>query len=78
MEGYENIFAIGEITSLNETKLAFFARTVHAPLVAKNIELLSQGSKQLQVHKPPPVVILVTIGPEDGACQLSCKNSSIL
>ncbi|KAG9305395.1 hypothetical protein G9A89_011528 [Geosiphon pyriformis] len=66
-EEFPHIFAVGDITNVKETKLAYRAGA-QATIVVKNIEALTSGkSKKLQAYKPGPEAIFVTIGKTNGA-----------
>lgn len=62
---YKHIFAIGDITNIKETKLAFRAR-LHGDITAKNIKALVTEQK-LKMYKPPPEIITVTTSKTTGA-----------
>jgi NADH dehydrogenase FAD-containing subunit len=70
VEGYSNIFAIGDIMNVKEMKLGFNTRK-HASVVANNIEALVKGQKsKMKKYIPKPFGMVVPIGPNDGATQL--------
>lgn len=62
---YNHIFAIGDITNVPETKLAFRAG-LHADLVSKNISSFIDN-KNLEEYKPMKETMFVTIGKKGGA-----------
>ncbi|RGB23662.1 hypothetical protein C1646_728004 [Rhizophagus diaphanus] len=62
---YNHIFAIGDITNVPETKLAFRAG-LHADLVSKNISFFIDN-KKLEEYKPMKETMFVTIGKKGGA-----------
>jgi NADH dehydrogenase FAD-containing subunit len=62
---YNHIFAIGDITNIPETKLAFRA-ALHADLVSKNISSFIDN-KKLEEYKPMKETMMVTIGKKGGA-----------
>lgn len=62
---YNHIFAIGDITNVPETKLAFRAG-LQADLVSKNISSFIDN-KKLEEYKPMKESIFVTIGKKGGA-----------
>ncbi len=72
VEGHDNIFAIGDVTNVNEAKLATVAET-HAKVVSENIRRLLNAGKAtpLKAYEPPAMHILVVpVGPKGGAGQL--------
>jgi NADH dehydrogenase FAD-containing subunit len=62
---YNHIFAIGDITNIPETKLAFRAG-LHSNLVCKNI-LSFLNNKNLEEYKPMKESIFITVGNKGGA-----------
>ncbi len=67
VEGYENIFAGGDITSINEEKLAQNAER-HARLIAKNIKHLENNEElEKYIKKERPIVI--SLGRFNGVIQ---------
>ncbi|KAM0790604.1 hypothetical protein ACM66B_004469 [Microbotryomycetes sp. NB124-2] len=66
---HENIFAAGDITNLDETKLSFNGQA-HVPVVVQNIVSLIGGNKANKTIEPGKKVIVVTCGPKGGASQL--------
>lgn len=72
VEGYSNIFAIGDVTSLNEPKLGSVAE-MHAKVVGENIRRLvdTNGTGSLMAYKPLAVNFLVIpFGSKGGAGQV--------
>uniref|UniRef100_A0A1D1Z243 Apoptosis-inducing factor B n=2 Tax=Anthurium amnicola TaxID=1678845 RepID=A0A1D1Z243_9ARAE len=61
--GKRNIFAIGDITDVNEIKQGFLAQR-HALVVAKNLKLLMRGTSDARLHKykPGSVMAIVSLG----------------
>ncbi|EGG21756.1 putative apoptosis inducing factor [Cavenderia fasciculata] len=74
VEGHDNVFAIGDITNVDELKTSYNA-AYHAAVVSKNIQAL-ESKKKLSVHKPSGVMISVSLGRKDGITQL--PNGMIL
>lgn len=72
LDGYNHIFAIGDITNIPETKLSFRAG-MHADIVAKNIVSFLK-EKKLQEYKPGKEAIFVPIGRKGGAGLLPISN----
>jgi len=63
-EGYEHIFALGDVNNVKETKMALRAG-LQADVVAKNIIALA-SEKKLVEYKPGPPVMLLTLGKDGG------------
>ncbi len=69
--GQSNIFALGDVTALPETKLAAWT-TMHVPVVRKNIEILlddpDHDRQKLKKYKPKTgnELMLVALGPKNG------------
>ncbi|KAN0015247.1 hypothetical protein ACTFIU_001573 [Dictyostelium citrinum] len=72
VQGYDNIFAIGDITDFDELKTTYNAIS-HGSIVAKVIKQLSNGKNvnQLAKHKSPPPIIGLSLGPKDGIIQIN-------
>ncbi|KAN0000285.1 hypothetical protein ACTFIZ_000739 [Dictyostelium cf. discoideum] len=73
VQGYDNIFAIGDITDFDELKTSYNAIS-HGNIVAKVIKDLSNGQKnknQLSKHKLPGPIIGLSLGPKDGITQIN-------
>jgi NADH dehydrogenase FAD-containing subunit len=64
VEGYENVFAVGDITALPEMKMARQAGR-HAEVVAANIRALISGG-DLVAYSPEPDAIVLPLGPKGG------------
>ncbi|WVZ77903.1 hypothetical protein U9M48_025702 [Paspalum notatum var. saurae] len=71
VKGYDNIFAIGDITDIPEMKQGYLAHN-HALLVAKNLKLLFKGSpnSKLATYSTGSPMALVTLGRNEGLAQL--------
>ncbi|XP_043691649.1 apoptosis-inducing factor homolog B-like [Telopea speciosissima] len=69
--GRKNIFAIGDITDIQEIKQGYIAHR-HALLTAKNLKLLMNGEKEskLEKYKPGSPLALVSLGRKEGVAQL--------
>jgi apoptosis-inducing factor 2 len=67
--GFDTVFAVGDITDVDEPKMAGRAAR-HAEVVVQNITRLINGDQDLVTYQPSPPVILVPLGPEGGAAQL--------
>ncbi|EGC30594.1 hypothetical protein DICPUDRAFT_83476 [Dictyostelium purpureum] len=69
VEGFKNIFAVGDVTDTKEFKTAFNAST-HAKVVAKVIEAVNKNSNKLPTHTPSKPVMILALGKSDGVFQL--------
>ncbi|GAA5991724.1 hypothetical protein JCM10908_001112 [Rhodotorula pacifica] len=74
VEGHSNLFAIGDIADVAESKIYAHAKN-HGGVVASNILSLIKSSSSsaaptLQAYKPGPKLMIVSIGPKGGAGQL--------
>lgn len=67
LKGQKNIFVGGDITDINEEKLAQVA-TIHAHTIVKNIEALEEG-KELVSYAPKPRGIVISIGEHRGVIE---------
>ncbi|GAA5867802.1 hypothetical protein JCM3774_005858 [Rhodotorula dairenensis] len=75
--GHSNLFAIGDIADVDESKIYAHAKN-HGAVVATNILNLlncknatAAGSEpSLKAYKPGPMLMIVSIGPKGGAGQL--------
>ncbi|CAO5189711.1 apoptosis-inducing factor 2 [Frankia sp. AiPs1] len=66
LPGYPHVFAIGDITDIDEPKMAKAAEQ-HAVVVAANIRTLVEGGGELQSYTPGPPGISLPLGPRAGA-----------
>ncbi|CAG8625451.1 12591_t:CDS:2, partial [Ambispora gerdemannii] len=64
-EEFKHIFAVGDVTNVKETKLAYRAGQ-QAVIITKNVEALV-AKKNLSDYKPGAEVLFVTIGKNGGA-----------
>jgi NADH dehydrogenase FAD-containing subunit len=69
LAGQERVFAIGDVTALPEPKRGGLAGQ-HADVVAANIKALIEGGAELTTYTPPPLLILLPLGPAGGVSQL--------
>ncbi|MCX5088275.1 FAD-dependent oxidoreductase [Streptomyces sp. NBC_00365] len=69
VKGQETVFALGDITDMEESKRAGTAMR-HANVVVGNIKALIEGTGELATHQPGPAAILLPLGPTGGAAQL--------
>ncbi|XP_041453522.1 ferroptosis suppressor protein 1-like [Lytechinus variegatus] len=68
VEGYEDIFAIGDCCTANLQKMANKAKA-HGESIARNIPMKADG-KAMKPYKSPGVVYAVSVGRNKGAIQL--------
>ncbi|NXF06495.1 AIFM2 factor, partial [Smithornis capensis] len=68
VEGYENIYAIGDCAHLKEPKMAYHAG-LHADVVVTNI-INSLTQKPLKTYKPGSLTFLLSMGRNDGVGQV--------
>ncbi|XP_058729672.1 uncharacterized protein LOC131601795 [Vicia villosa] len=71
VKGKNNVFAIGDITNVQEIKQGVFAQG-HAKLVAKNLKLLIEGGEKepkLGTYKAQAPMSIVSLGRKHGVAQ---------
>ncbi|NWX49672.1 AIFM2 factor, partial [Steatornis caripensis] len=68
LEGYENIYAIGDCADLKEPKMAYHAG-LHANIAVTNI-INSLTHKPLKTYKPGSLTFLLSMGRNDGVGQV--------
>lgn len=69
VEGFENVYALGDVTDLAEAKMAGYAMK-HAEVVAANIAARVRGEEPAATYAPSPVPsVLLPLGPEGGVGQ---------
>ncbi|XP_071419665.1 ferroptosis suppressor protein 1 [Pithys albifrons albifrons] len=69
VEGYENIYAIGDCADLKEPKMAYHAG-LHADVVVTNI-INSLTHKPLKTYEPGSLTFLLSMGRNDGVGQVN-------
>lgn len=69
VRGHQSVFALGDITAIDEQKRAAAAQR-HAMVVAANIKALAQGEAMQGHYTPGPVAITLPLGPRGGAGQV--------
>ncbi len=69
LPGQRHVFAIGDIASLPEGKLASAAGR-QAMVVTENIRALIAGSQELTRYRPGPAAVSIPLGPSGGASYL--------
>ncbi|CAG8552188.1 5197_t:CDS:1 [Funneliformis mosseae] len=76
LDEYDHIFAIGDITNIPESKLAFRAG-LHGELVGKNI-VSYLTNKRLEEYKPVKEAMIITVGKNGGAGLLPIFNGLVI
>jgi len=66
MEGHQNIFVVGDLTNIDEPKLAFVGHN-HAILACSNIKTLASKKSNLKAYSPTKPMMLVSLGRRNGA-----------
>ncbi|KAM9700220.1 ferroptosis suppressor protein 1 isoform 4-T4 [Menidia menidia] len=69
VDGFSNVFAVGDCAHLPEPKLAYGAQR-HAATAAANIHRSLRG-EELIAYRPGNVTMLLAMGPDDGVGQLN-------
>ncbi|KAJ6661567.1 hypothetical protein lerEdw1_013806 [Lerista edwardsae] len=69
VNGYDNIYAIGDCADVKEPKMAYHAE-LHAKVVATNIAN-SLMQKPLKTYKPGSLSFLISLGKNDGVGQVN-------
>ncbi|KAK2512978.1 Aifm2 [Columba guinea] len=69
LEGYDNIYAIGDCADLKEPKMAYHAG-LHANVAVTNI-INSLTHKPLKTYKPGSLTFLLAMGRDDGVGQVN-------
>ncbi|KAJ4720550.1 Apoptosis-inducing factor like [Melia azedarach] len=67
VQGFKNVFAIGDITDIPEIKQGYLAQR-HALLTAKNLKLLIMGRNEnkMAAYRPGYPIALVSLGRKEG------------
>ena len=67
--GHDNVYAVGDLTDVDEAKMAAFAGR-HADVVVQNIAAQLKGEEPTATYHPMPVkVVLLPLGPSAGVGQ---------
>ncbi|MFJ8768723.1 NAD(P)/FAD-dependent oxidoreductase [Streptomyces clavifer] len=78
LPGQRHIFAIGDVTAVNESKRAVAAQ-MHAAVVAENILALAQGTDTpTKTYQPGPEFVMIPLGAAGGAAQLPGPEGPVL
>ncbi|QTE30816.1 FAD-dependent oxidoreductase [Pengzhenrongella sicca] len=67
--GFDTVFAIGDVTTIRESKRAS-AALAHAEVAAANIRALIEGREPTATYAPAPEIIVLPLGPDGGGSQL--------
>jgi NADH dehydrogenase FAD-containing subunit len=74
VQGYDHVYAIGDITDLAEAKMAGYAMQ-HARVAAANIAAQLRGERPEATYTPSPVPsVLLPLGPERGVGQFPSEE----
>lgn len=73
--GFDNVFAVGDVNDVAETKRAHTAM-VQARVAAKNIKAMIQGQEPTFRYMPRPGRIILPLGPTGGASQIELPDGS--
>ncbi|WP_182898098.1 NAD(P)/FAD-dependent oxidoreductase [Microbispora sp. H10830] len=78
VQGYEHVYAIGDITDVPEAKMAGYAMQ-HAEVVARNIIAQLRGGQPEATYRPLPYpMILLPLGPRGGVGQLPSPDGPVV
>lgn len=66
LPGQRHVFAIGDLTTIPEPKMASAAMR-HAEVVASNIRAMISGEHSMTTYQPSPPGIVIPLGPSGGA-----------
>ncbi|XP_033971382.1 apoptosis-inducing factor 2 [Trematomus bernacchii] len=69
VEGFSNVFAVGDCTDIKEPKTAYNAE-LHAHVAVSNIKNILSG-KELTSYQTGSVTMLLAMGPDDGVGQFN-------
>ena len=73
--GQDRVWAVGDITAVVESKRASAARD-HATVVVQNIKDALEGRAPSATYSPAPELIVLPLGPEGGASQVTAEDGS--
>lgn len=69
VKGFDNVFAIGDLTNVPESKRANAAMD-HAEVAATNLKDIIAGRAPSLTYEPAPELVVLPLGPDGGASQL--------
>ena len=75
--GHDNVFAIGDVTGIAESKRAAAAQH-HAQVVADNIAAMAQGRAPEATYRPGPDGVLIPLGATGGAGQYPTAEATVV
>ena len=75
--GHENVFAIGDVTSIAEPKRASAAQQ-HAQVVADRISAMAEGRVPEATYLPGPDGVLIPLGATGGAGQFPSAEATVV
>jgi len=68
VEGFDDVYAIGDVTNINEEKMAYTAK-LHAKFLVQNFVLRANG-KELKSYKPGELIMVLPLGRTGGISSL--------
>ena len=75
VKGFPNVFAVGDVNDVPETKRAYTAMA-QARVAAKNIAKLIEGQEATHEYLPRRGRIIMPLGPEGGASQVELEDGT--
>ncbi|MFD5556583.1 NAD(P)/FAD-dependent oxidoreductase [Streptomyces sp. NPDC127068] len=73
VDGHERVYAVGDLTDLDEAKMAAHA-VRHAEVVARNVRAQVRGERPSAVYRTSPASILLPLGPRAGVGQMATPD----
>ncbi|RFU38357.1 FAD-dependent oxidoreductase [Actinomadura logoneensis] len=78
VEGFPNVYALGDVTDLDEAKMAGYAMR-HAEVVAANIAARVRGEEPTETYTPSPIPsVLLPLGPDGGVGQFPTPDGPLV
>ncbi|MFC5184729.1 FAD-dependent oxidoreductase [Actinomadura harenae] len=78
VEGFENVYALGDVTDLDEAKMAGYALQ-HAEVVAANVAARVRGEAPVATYAPSPIPsVLLPLGPDGGVGQFPTPDGPLV
>jgi len=75
VKGFDNVYAVGDVNDVPETKRAHTAM-VQARVAVKNIKAMIAGEQPTAQYLPRPGRIIVPLGPSGGASQIELPDGT--
>ncbi|WP_435299071.1 NAD(P)/FAD-dependent oxidoreductase [Timonella sp. A28] len=75
VQGFDTVFAVGDVNNVPETKRAYTAMT-QAKVAARNIRALIEGNPAEATYEPQRGKIVIPLGPNGGASQLEQEDGT--